>query len=74
MTSPVTSGTGPEMDHATIWRKMADKWFEIAQETTHPALRKCYRDKALRFRAMAVLAEDRRAGAVPCPKAAPPRN
>ena len=45
------------MDHAMIWRKMADKWFEIAQETSHPALKKCYRDKALRFRVMASMAE-----------------
>lgn len=61
------------MHRATIWRKMADKWFEIAQEATHPALRKCYRDKALRFRAMAALAEDRAAGAEPCRKIAPRR-
>lgn len=62
------------MNHATIWRKMADKWFEIAQATTHPALHKCYRDKALRFRAMAALAEDRHAGAVPSREDAPPRD
>lgn len=45
------------MDTVAIWRAMADKWLEIAQDTAHPALRKCYRDKALRFRAMAALAE-----------------
>lgn len=57
------SAVAPDMERilgqATVCRKMAEKWIEIAQETQNPALRRCYLEKALRYRTMAAMHEHR---------------
>ena len=40
------------MDTISIYRKMATRWLEIAQRVENLALKKCYVERALRYRAM----------------------
>ena len=43
------------MERVKIFRKMAEKWSEVAAATTHPELRECYAARAAQF---AQLADD----------------
>jgi hypothetical protein len=45
------------MERAALWRTMARKWLESAEEVENPALKKCYTERALRYRMMASMHE-----------------
>lgn len=37
------------MEQAAIWRRMAEKWREAAEEAAAPALRRCYAERAASY-------------------------
>jgi hypothetical protein len=41
------------MDEQAIMRKMAEKWREVAAQVPHPALRKCYVERAASYERLA---------------------
>jgi len=45
------------MERAVLCRTMARKWLESAHEARNPALKKCYTERALRYRMMASMYE-----------------
>jgi hypothetical protein len=53
------------MEQATLCRHMASKWLEISEEVRNPALKKCYVEKALRYRALAAIYEHHKEPAQP---------
>ena len=38
------------MEQAAIWRRMAEKWREAADEVAVPALRRCYVERAASYK------------------------
>jgi len=45
------------MKQSAVYREMAGKWLKIAEEMGNPALKKCYIEKALKYRMMAAMTE-----------------
>lgn len=45
------------MEQASLCRRMASKWLEISEQVRNPALKKCYVEKALRYRVLAAIYE-----------------
>ena len=37
------------MEQVLIWRRMAEKWREAADEVAEPALRRCYVERAANY-------------------------
>ena len=44
------------MEKILIWRRMAEKWREAADDVAEPALRSCYVERAARYERLAALA------------------
>lgn len=61
------------MERAALCRTMARKWLKSAQEVQNPALKKCYTERALRYRVMASMYERGR-GASGSPETGPKRQ
>lgn len=63
------------MERAGLCRAMARKWLESADEVKNPALKKCYRERALRYRLMASMYErDQGVSGSPEAGSAPPNR
>ena len=57
------------MDRASIYREMATRWLAVAQRVENPALKKCYTERALRYRMMVTKRQrkDPESNSVPIP-------
>jgi hypothetical protein len=55
------------MQQSVIWRRMAEKWREAADEVAEPALRHCYGERAASYERMA--AREGTGGACPTGRA-----
>lgn len=41
------------MEQAALWRRMAEKWREAADEVVEPALKRCYLERAATYKRLA---------------------
>ncbi len=41
------------MDQIAIWRRMAEKWREAADEVSEPVLKRCYTERAASYELLA---------------------
>ena len=55
------------MEQTAILRRMAEKWLEAADEVAHPALKRCYVERAASYERLALRGNARRSDAKPGP-------
>ena len=55
------------MEQIAILRRMAEKWLEAADEVAHPALKRCYLERAASYERLALRRDRRDRGPRPDP-------